>query len=536
MAVLRSIIGWLQPRPWVVALLWLVPALGLPAVPIDETRYLSVAWEMHRSGDLVGLTLNGQPYMDKPPLLFWLVNAMWALFGASTVGARVVGIAAGSAAVAATVWLARRLGQRDPAIAGWLLLPFVMFGAFTVVTLFDVPLLLFVVLAFVGMVGWIDERRSGWLALLAVAAVFGMLAKGPVFLLHMAGPLALWRWWHGDTPAGASRVTVAMIGVVLAAGLPLLAWGIAASARSHHGSVIDAIVHQAVGRVAESFAHRRGPAWYLPLLLPFLMPWTLLFRWRAARAMGKAAMRSRGGRFGIAASLPALVMFSIVSGKQIHYLIPLLPGAALVLAAMHEREGPCIVHGRARWLLLAAAAAWLWAIVSAGVLGDAGGRLALLASALLLCAGAVATFGVGRDPARDVATASIAALFALMSTVLLLGTHLSARMDPAELAVAVNDTRARGVTVAATADEPGLVNFLARLPTPLPVIDDPVVWSRDHPDAFALVKVGQGAPPPFVRTPIVLADGWEGLVPAPALADVHAPIGKPPSIEASRGL
>jgi hypothetical protein len=36
-----------------------------------------------------------------------------------------------------------------------------------------------------------------------------------------------------------------------------------------------------------------------------------------------------------------------------------------------------------------------------------------------------------------------------------------------------------------------------------------------------LVHAGQGAPPSFVESPILLADGWEGLVPAPHLNEVH---------------
>jgi 4-amino-4-deoxy-L-arabinose transferase-like glycosyltransferase len=47
---------------WRVAwLLLLLPiALFLPAMPIDETRYLSVAWEMRFSGDYLLLHLTAR--------------------------------------------------------------------------------------------------------------------------------------------------------------------------------------------------------------------------------------------------------------------------------------------------------------------------------------------------------------------------------------------------------------------------------------------------------------------------------------------
>src|SRR5262249_23321086 len=70
-------------RDW--RLLWLLlllpVALFLPALPIDETRYLAVAWEMRSGGDWLLLHLNGAPYSDKGPLLFWLANAAWLVAG-----------------------------------------------------------------------------------------------------------------------------------------------------------------------------------------------------------------------------------------------------------------------------------------------------------------------------------------------------------------------------------------------------------------------------------------------------------------------
>ena len=70
-------------RPWMWALLWGLPIVATlvyrPVLPIDETRYLSVAWEMWLRGDFLVPHLNGEPYSHKPPLLFWLMNAASAL-------------------------------------------------------------------------------------------------------------------------------------------------------------------------------------------------------------------------------------------------------------------------------------------------------------------------------------------------------------------------------------------------------------------------------------------------------------------------
>ena len=71
---------------WPVLLaLWfallLLSLLTRPLLPVDETRYLAVAWEMWQRGDFLVPFLNGAPYSDKPPLFFWLMHAGWWLFG-----------------------------------------------------------------------------------------------------------------------------------------------------------------------------------------------------------------------------------------------------------------------------------------------------------------------------------------------------------------------------------------------------------------------------------------------------------------------
>ena len=54
-----------------------------PLLPIDETRYLSVAWEMWMSGDPVHLTKNFDSYTHKTPLLFVMINLVWLVTGVS---------------------------------------------------------------------------------------------------------------------------------------------------------------------------------------------------------------------------------------------------------------------------------------------------------------------------------------------------------------------------------------------------------------------------------------------------------------------
>ena len=79
---------------WLLAgLLGLLSAVALarPLLPIDETRYAAVAWEMWDRGSWLVPLRNGEAYHHKPPLLFWIMHAGWALFGVVW-GLAVIGI------------------------------------------------------------------------------------------------------------------------------------------------------------------------------------------------------------------------------------------------------------------------------------------------------------------------------------------------------------------------------------------------------------------------------------------------------------
>ena len=79
-----------------------------PLTPVDETRYLSVAWEMHQTGNWLVPSKNFAPYSDKPPLLFWAVNLVWLVTGVSEFAGRLVVPAFAGLAI----WLCARLAEQ----------------------------------------------------------------------------------------------------------------------------------------------------------------------------------------------------------------------------------------------------------------------------------------------------------------------------------------------------------------------------------------------------------------------------------------
>jgi 4-amino-4-deoxy-L-arabinose transferase-like glycosyltransferase len=83
----------LPVRLWVFLIWAILIAVSLysrPLLPIDETRYAAVAWEMWFRNDFLVPHLNGESYSHKPPLLFWLIALSWKLFGVNEMSLRLI--------------------------------------------------------------------------------------------------------------------------------------------------------------------------------------------------------------------------------------------------------------------------------------------------------------------------------------------------------------------------------------------------------------------------------------------------------------
>ena len=79
----------------------------------DEGRYAEVPREMVASGDWVTPRLDGVPYFEKPPLMYWAVAACEAAFGPSEWSVRLAPALFGVAGVLSAYGAGRRLYGRD---------------------------------------------------------------------------------------------------------------------------------------------------------------------------------------------------------------------------------------------------------------------------------------------------------------------------------------------------------------------------------------------------------------------------------------
>ena len=306
----------------------------LPLMPIDETRYVAVAWEMWLRHDFLVPQLNGETYAHKPPLLFWLINLGWWFFGVNEWWPRLVP----GLFVLANLWLTQRvaglLWPQRANVAFWaptILLGSLYWSLFTTRLMFDMMMVLFTLLALLGVLLARRSRYWGWV-LFALGIGLGILTKGPVILLYTLPPALAAPLWIDRPVAGWSRWYFSLLAGVAGGAVLALCWVLPAISQGGAEYENALLWKQTTGRMVKSFAHDRPIWWYLPLLPIMLSPWLLWGGlWKAVAGLYRGGL-DRCSRMCLYWMLLVLTIFSLVAGKQPHYLLPLFPAFALLVA------------------------------------------------------------------------------------------------------------------------------------------------------------------------------------------------------------
>lgn len=327
----------LSVRLWIFLLWGVLATVSLyirPLFPIDETRYAAVAWEMWLRSDFLVPYLNGETYSHKPPLLFWLMQLSWQLLGVNDWSLRLISplfalaILYLSGAVAATLWPERKQVET--------LVPLLLLGSFfwmvySTLTMFDMMLAFFALLGIYSLLKLVESSLSlKYWALLGIAIGGGVFSKGPVILLHILPVALLAPWWLKISGFRWKHWYLGLLAAILIGAIIALCWAIPAGIAGGEAYRNAIFLGQTSGRLVKSFAHQLPWWWYLEILPLLLLPWLL---WKPLWiGLSKLTCQDSGTRFCLAWALPVFVAFSLVSGKRIHYLLPLVPALVLILA------------------------------------------------------------------------------------------------------------------------------------------------------------------------------------------------------------
>jgi len=337
--------------------------LGVPGLmDPDEGRYAEIAREMLASGNFITPQLNFLPYLEKPPLVYWLTALSLQVGGNTEAAARLVPALSALAGLGAVYWLANRLWDPDTALLAGLITA-TSSGYFLLGRILTLDMTLTCCLTWGLALTWVAWRHGSRCSLFwaYVALGLGVLAKGPVavvlpaliFLtwLVLEGQWRQWRrLWH---PGGAALSLLLVLPWYL-----LVAW-------QNPEFVRYFFWEEHVQRFLTPRIHAGQPVYfYLGVVLVGLLPWTFLlpWAWSAAKAAETDSLAAADRRFLLVWFGVIFVFFSLARAKLFPYLLPGLPPLALLTA--RALAGPNFAaHWQSRtwrwtvriWLLLALA-------------------------------------------------------------------------------------------------------------------------------------------------------------------------------------
>ncbi len=342
-------------------LVWLAAPLayilyfhGLSAAGLlgpDEPRYASIGREMARSGDWITPRLWGQPWFEKPALLYWMTGLGFRAGLGTELAPRLPVAALAVAFLAFFWWVARReFGERAAWMAVFILGTCAEWLGYSQVAVPDVPLTATFSAAMLLLIPWIARGETRLLP--AAGAMFGAatLAKGLVPLglaVPAFGCAWLARRWNPRLRDGGPRLLPRLAGRF---GVPFavvaLPWYLLCYLRNGSQFFIQFIwKHHFLRLASNELAHLQPWWYYAPIFAAAFLPWTPALALIARLKMG------RDIRLWFLAAWVAfgLAVFSVSVNKLPGYVLPLLPPAAL-LAALALDEA-----AHAEWWLAACA-------------------------------------------------------------------------------------------------------------------------------------------------------------------------------------
>ena len=373
--VVRDAEGFITSQSWrvyltvllVAAVIYLGCIVSPPSLMDDvDAVQAQIARNMLTSGDWVTPRLDGIVYLEKPPLIYWVIAIFYKIFGVHDWAARIP-IAL---SVIGLSWLTAAFGtwafsRRAGLYAGLCTATCVGLFLFTRILIPDVMLTFTIALAMWAFLRALDEqeaRHRWWAFVLAVSLGIGLLLKSLIAIvfpiaaaclyLFLTKQLFLQRTWQRLRP-------ISGLFIILLIAAP---WHVLATLRNppgfyfsfhsgpgeYHGFLWFYFINEQLLR----FLNLRYPRdydtvprlWFWLFHLVWLFPWSVYFP-----ALARLSYRplDREGRTRLVALCLTgfILVFFTFSTTQEYYSMPCYPALALLLGSAMALEGDWIRRG-----------------------------------------------------------------------------------------------------------------------------------------------------------------------------------------------
>jgi 4-amino-4-deoxy-L-arabinose transferase-like glycosyltransferase len=345
----------------VFSLIAFVPGFfQIPPVDRDEARFAQSSKQMMESGEYIDIHFQDEVRYKKPVGIYWLQVA--AVEAGEALGIpqarttiwlyRIPSLIGATGAVLLTYWAALAfVGRRAALLAALMMASSILLGVEARLAKTDAMLLSMCVAA-MGAMGRLylatrrePEEAPGWRlpAILWTAAAGGVLLKGPLILMFIG--LAAATLSVCDRSARWLRALRPVPGIAWML-LLVVPWFAAIVAKSGASFFVRSIGHDMLAKVASGQeAHGAPPGLYLLLFFVTFWPGAVLAALAAPRVW--QARRDPAVRFLLAWLIPSWIVFEAVITKLPHYVLPLYPAIAILIAGILD-QGALV---KTRWLI-----------------------------------------------------------------------------------------------------------------------------------------------------------------------------------------
>ncbi len=308
----------------------------LPFVGADEPRYAQIGFEMSESGDYVTPTLESRPWLEKPPMLFWLEAGSFQVFGKSEWAARLPSAFLAVLTLLVTAVLGYRIrGPRTALVSVLVLSTSFLFVAFFRSNATDAPLTAALTAA---LVTAFIATRSGsrvWSTLTGVLLGLGVLAKGPVAVILGCGILVVHSLLRRKLVWSPGQIGLASV----AGAATSIPWFWLVWQENGYDFLVTFLLNHNLARFISDLHHHSQPFWYyVPVIAFGFFPWTLFLIPSLRRESGEINAEELDGRQFLWAWIAVPVLFFSASGSKLAgYVLPVLPALAVAVAIQWDR-------------------------------------------------------------------------------------------------------------------------------------------------------------------------------------------------------
>ncbi len=340
---------------------------SLPLIGADEPRYARVAQEMLQDQSWVTPTLEFKPWLEKPPLYYWITIPFYHAFGISETTSRIGPALLGLMSALIIFRLGAELWSNLAGLMGaTILLTSVGSSAFSRAASTDMPMAACLTGALaILMKAAVKKDLARW-KLLAAYVFLGLsiLAKGPVAIVLAAGILVI--FWLFDERGGCLHRWHVISGAIIALAVAL-PWFWLAFRENGYGFIATFFINHNIARFVSDIHHHSEPFYYyLPVTLGLFFPWSAWLLIVLPRPIAAVFRRWREWDpailFLLVWVLVPLVFFSMSNSKLPGYALPVLPPLALLLGVAFSKTAASGEKPK-----VAASALWLYLLFSLGM-------------------------------------------------------------------------------------------------------------------------------------------------------------------------